>query len=246
MAKKGSTNQRIRKNREDVPFKMIADLGNDGILVDNPDWDIKLIPGKIGGAVEFYGEHEGSDGDYFDCGSDPCLNNLSGPISIALWIRPDADDPEGKGSPDGETAPMAKAMSGMSPDWSWQVRYGWFGPEPYMSFTFNTTPRAWAFVGRNLERYEWCHISCSYDGTTLKCYLDGVETDSTPMGPITSSEAPVLIGSDGWGCDWIGAIDDVMIYDRPLSEAEITLPHTPPISGSANGLMISGTVLSVK
>ncbi len=33
MAKKGSTNQRIRKNREDVPFKMIADMGNDGILV---------------------------------------------------------------------------------------------------------------------------------------------------------------------------------------------------------------------
>jgi two-component system NtrC family sensor kinase len=33
MAKKGSTNQRIRKNREDIPFKMIADMGNDGILV---------------------------------------------------------------------------------------------------------------------------------------------------------------------------------------------------------------------
>ena len=41
------------------------------------------------------------------------------------------------------------------------------------------------------------------------------------MGAITSSQTPVLIGSDGWGCDWIGAIDDVRIYDHALSEAEI-------------------------
>jgi hypothetical protein len=90
-----------------------------------------------------------------------------------------------------------------------------------MAFTFNTSPRAWAFVGKNLERYEWCHIACSYDGTTLKCYLNGEQTDETPMGPITSSQTPVLIGSDGWGCDWIGAIDDVRMYNHALTDPEI-------------------------
>jgi hypothetical protein len=115
---------------------------------------------------------------------------------------------------------MAKAMSGIDP-WNWQVRYGWGGPEPTMAFTFNTSPRAWAFVGQNLVQGEWCHIACSHDGETLKCYLNGAETDSTPMGEFATGEAPVLIGSDGWGCDWIGAIDDVRIYDVGLSEAEI-------------------------
>jgi hypothetical protein len=90
-----------------------------------------------------------------------------------------------------------------------------------LAFTFNTTPRAWAFVGKNLERDEWVHIACSHDGATLKCYVNGEETDSTPMGAITSSPAPVLIGSDGWGCDWNGAIDDVRIYNHALSEPEI-------------------------
>jgi hypothetical protein len=167
--------------------------------------------------MEFHGlGAPGGGGDYIDCGNDASLD-ITGPISIALWIRPDADDPEGQGT---ETAPMAKAMSGVG--WSWQVRYGWGGaPEPYMAFTFNTSPRAWAFVGRNLERYEWVHIACSYDGTTLKCYVNGEQTDSTPMGPITSSEAPVLIGSDGWGCDWIGGIDEVAIYNRALSAGEV-------------------------
>jgi hypothetical protein len=91
-----------------------------------------------------------------------------------------------------------------------------------MGFQFNTAGGSvWAFVGRNLERYEWCHVACSHDGETLKCYLNGEQTDETPMGQITSSNTPVLIGSDGWGSDWIGAIDDVRIYDHGLSEAEI-------------------------
>jgi len=188
--------------------------GNDGTIVGNPTW----IAGVGGTALEFHGlGAAGGGGDYIDCGNDASLD-ITGPISIALWIRPGADDPEGNGT---ETAPMAKAMSGMSPSWSYQVRYGWGSPEPYMAFTFNTSPRAWAYVNKNLERDEWCHIACSYDGTTLICYLDGEATESTPMGAITSSPTPVLIGSDGWGCDWIGAIDDVRIYNHALSESEI-------------------------
>ena len=188
--------------------------GNDGTIVNNPTW----IPGVNGGALEFHGlGASGGGGDYINCGNDASLD-ITGPISIALWIRPDADDPEGKAT---TTAPMAKAMSGMSPSWSFQVRYGWGSPLPYMAFTFNTSPRAWAYVGKNLERNEWCHIACSYDGTTLKCYLNGEETDSTPMGAITSSSTPVLIGSDGWGCDWIGAIDEARIYNHALTVEEI-------------------------
>jgi hypothetical protein len=188
--------------------------GNDGTIVGAPTF----VDGPVGYgmAMEFHGlGAPGGGGDYIDCGNDASLD-ITGPISLALWIKPGAEDPEGQGT---ETAPMAKAMSGVG--WSWQVRYGWNSPQPYMAFTFNTSPRAWAYVGRNLEKDEWVHIACSHDGETLKCYLDGVETDSTPMGQITSSEAPILIGSDGWGCDWIGAIDEVAIYNRDLSVGEI-------------------------
>ncbi len=116
---------------------------------------------------------------------------------------------------------MAKALSTASPSWSYQVRYGWGSPKPYMAFTFNTSPRAWVYVGQKLTKGEWSHIACSHDGTTLKCYLDGIERDSTPMGKITSSPAPILIGSDGWGSDWIGGIDEVAVYNRALSAEEI-------------------------
>ncbi len=185
--------------------------GNDGTITGHPTW----IPGVKGTALEFHGlGAAGGGGDYVNCGSAASLD-ITGPISISLWIKPGAEDPEGKSM---ETAPMAKALD---PDWSWQIRYGWGSSKPYMAFTFNTSPRAWAYVGQKLTRDEWCHIACSYDGTTLKCYLNGEQTDSTPMGPITSSPAPVLIGSDGWGCDWIGAIDDVQIYNNGLTADQI-------------------------
>ncbi|MBC8469926.1 MAG: hypothetical protein H8D56_10680 [Planctomycetes bacterium] len=182
---------------------------NDGTIVGAPTFVDGLA--GYGMAMEFDGE------SYVDVGNDVSLD-VTGPISIALWIRPGADDPEGQGT---EAAPLAKALSTGSPSWSWQVRYGWNSPQPYMAFTFNTSPRAWAYVGKNLERDEWAHIACSHDGTTLKCYLDGEQTDSTPMGAITSSPAPVLIGSDGWRSDWIGAIDEVAIYGRALSDGEV-------------------------
>ncbi|HQI26568.1 MAG TPA: hypothetical protein PLT20_00675, partial [Sedimentisphaerales bacterium] len=92
--------------------------GNHGTIVNKPTW----IAGVFGKALEFHGlGAAGGGGDYINCGSDPSLNILS-QISIALWIKPGADDPEGKGT---ETAPMAKALSTASPSWSWQVRYGW-------------------------------------------------------------------------------------------------------------------------
>lgn len=182
--------------------------GLDGALMGDP----QAIIGAIGGAMEFDGE-----GDVIEVASDASLD-ITGPISLSLWIRPDAEDPEGQGT---ETAPMCKALSTANPSWSWQVRYGWNSPQPYMAFTFNTSPRAWAYVGQNLQQGEWHHIACSADGETLTAYLNGQATESTPMGAIASSPAPILIGSDGWGSDWIGGIDEVRIYSRALSAGEM-------------------------
>ncbi|MCH8194426.1 MAG: hypothetical protein IIA65_10485, partial [Planctomycetes bacterium] len=188
--------------------------GNDGTIVGNPTW----IDGIDGSGLEFHGLGSAiGGGDHINCGNDASLNIL-GPISLALWIKPQADDPEGQGM---ETAPLSKADQGLSPSWSWQVRYGWGSAQPYMAFTFNTSPRAWAYVGKNLDRDEWVHIAGSHDGAMLTCYLNGEETESTPMGAVTSSSTPFLIGSDGWGSDWIGGIDDVRIYDHGLSPEEI-------------------------
>jgi hypothetical protein len=191
--------------------------GNNGtVTAGSPTW----IAGVKDAALEFHGLGvSGGGGDMITIPHSASLDiQGTSPISIALWIQPGADDPEGKAT---TTAPMAKALSTASPSWSYQVRYGWNSPKSFMAFTFNTTPRAWAYVNTKLERDEWCHIACSFNGTTLTTYLNGLPTESTPMGAITSSPTPTLIGSDGWGCDWIGAIDDVRVYNNALTADEI-------------------------
>jgi len=190
--------------------------GNDGTIVGKPTW----ITGINSGALEFHGVPSTYySGDRINCGSKASLD-VRGPISIALWIKPGADDPEGKGTSGGETAPMAKADA--TAGWSWQCRYGWNSSKPFMGFQFNgTAGTVWVYVNQNLTRDEWYHVAASHDGKTVKCYLNGTQTDSAAMGTINGQASPILIGSDGWGCDWLGAIDDVRLYSHGISEAEL-------------------------
>ncbi len=180
--------------------------GNDGTIVGNPTY--VEGPAGYGMAMEFDGE------SYVDCGNDASLD-ITGPISMSIWIRPGTD-----GSV--ETAPLCKADA--SAGWSWQLRYGWGsgGKPTIMGFQFNATGGSvWIFVNQDLAIGEWYHIAASHDGATVKCYLDGVETDSAPMTDFAGGPSTLLIGSDGWRSDWIGAIDEVAIYNRDLSDGEI-------------------------
>jgi hypothetical protein len=181
--------------------------GNDihGTIVGNPSY----VEGPVGygTAMEFDGE------SYVDCSFDPRLD-ITGPISMGIWIRPGTD-----GSI--ETAPLCKADAVRG--WSWQLRYGWNTNKPtIMGFQFNgTDSRVWVYVNQELAVGQWYHVAGAYDGETVKCYLDGVETDSAPMSGIIGGPSSLLIGSDGWRDDWIGAIDEVAIYERGLSEDEV-------------------------
>jgi len=164
-------------------------------------------PAGFGMAMEFDGE------SYVDCGFDPRLD-ITGPISMGIWIKPGTD-----GSV--ETAPLSKADSVRG--WSWQLRYGWNTDKPtIMGFQFNGTDnRVWVYVNQDLAVGEWYHVAGTHDGETVRCYLDGLETDSAPMTSIVGGPSSLLIGSDGWRSDWIGAIDEVAIYNRALSDSEI-------------------------
>jgi tetratricopeptide (TPR) repeat protein len=180
----------------------VSGNGNDGVFKGDPKWTV----GIKGGALEFDGD------DYVDCGNDNSLN-FNGAISISVWIKPEADETK-------TVAPLCKANSGPA-GWSWQLRYGWNSPKPYMGFVFNATGGpVWIYVNQNLVLNEWCHIVASYNGNTTKCYLNGKETDSADMTGFAGSSS-LLIGQDGWYDDWIGAIDDVRIYDHELYEVEI-------------------------
>lgn len=69
----------------------------------------------------------------------------------------------------------------------------------------------------------WTHIALTYDGSTLRLYMNGTQVSSKPMsGAIQTNSSPLRIGGNSpYGEYFNGRIDEVRVYNRALSQAEI-------------------------
>jgi hypothetical protein len=73
---------------------------------------------------------------------------------------------------------------------------------------------------------QFSHIATSYDGTTLKVYVNGVleGSKSTSIGTLLDTTDPLVIGGArflGNRSSLLGAIDEPSLYNRALSDSEI-------------------------
>lgn len=80
----------------------------------------------------------------------------------------------------------------------------------------------------------WSHIAVTYDGTKMSYYLNGVLSASSSIsGAITASSDALTIGGNVYsGQNWKGFIDEVRIYNRALSAAEIVADMNTPLVGT--------------
>src|SRR5262249_36769691 len=68
----------------------------------------------------------------------------------------------------------------------------------------------------------WSHLTSTYDGSTLRFYVNGSLSQSvTASGTIESGTGTFQIGASQWGEYFNGLIDEVRIYNRALSDTEI-------------------------
>jgi hypothetical protein len=179
--------------------------GNDGTLTNGPTW----VAGYLKGALQL----DGTD-DYVECGNDASLN-MTSQITLAAWIKPNAAG-NGQHQHYVTKGDMCYALKHNQSnymefniyDGTWYTARG-----PAVTSAFNGT---------------WHHVAGTYDGTTLRIYVDG-ELQPTygaesHVGVIANTATSVSIGRDndsGGRRYYNGLIDDVRIYDRALSDAEI-------------------------
>lgn len=183
---------------------------NDGTLTNMApasDW----VAGKIGNALDFDGGN-----DYVDVGSPAALDDLP-QLSVSAWINADS------------TASDGAVATKNSPGWVF-----WVGSGGYLEFWANFSSGSanrWTGVGLITSGAGWQHVVVTYDGTSngtgIKFYVDGSETSyngsTNGTNPRSSDAADNLrIGSQQSGSRFDGQIDDVRIYDRVLSSAEIS------------------------
>ena len=73
---------------------------------------------------------------------------------------------------------------------------------------------------------DWAHVVGTYEGTTMRLYMDGVEVASRPVsgGPLPSATAALLIGGQANNANYFeGLMDDVKVYDRALDGQEVQI-----------------------
>lgn len=70
---------------------------------------------------------------------------------------------------------------------------------------------------------QWHHYVGTYDGSTIRLYVDGVQVASTPRtGAINADSGNLMLGrDDGYSRYFKGALDDVRIYSAALSSGNI-------------------------
>ena len=78
----------------------------------------------------------------------------------------------------------------------------------------------------------WTHVAMSYDGSNIKIYANGVLTGIAPQtGNIAPSTSPLWLGGDPLhGQHFHGLIDEVRVYNRALTEAEIATDMNAPVA----------------
>jgi hypothetical protein len=114
-----------------------------------------------------------------------------------------------------------------------------FGSSEYTGAPDLTVERALAPVpAADLTAGQWVQLSGVYDGTHWRLYRNGTEIASAAGTgkAIAATGADWAIGStgNGWDGAFTGAIDEVAVYPKALSAAQIQKQYTIAVNGGSN------------
>ncbi len=98
-----------------------------------------------------------------------------------------------------------------------------------ISFIKRTTPESLifrTFTGLSDYTNAWTHIVCVVTGGFVNLYFNGVYISQLSVSNIAPGPSDsLLIGNIGSITPFQGSIDDIRIYNRPLSALEVTTLH---------------------
>ncbi len=95
-------------------------------------------------------------------------------------------------------------------------------------------------TGNRILDTDWHHAAMTYDGAVMKIYLDGLfRSQIANTGNLQSSTADIFIGKQQTGNPFKGTIDEMLVYNRGLTEDEVLqiFGSTPAPSNGSNDLV---------
>ncbi|UCF14460.1 MAG: hypothetical protein JSW59_13685 [Phycisphaerales bacterium] len=190
--------------------------GNHGTLIEAPQW----VDGYDGGALdfEFANSNDGVAVRAFDV--------AAGGITLGAWVKPESFSQN-----DGRI--ITKATGTGENDHFWMLSTIASGGD-YLRFRLKTddgqNTTTLIAAGGALAVDEWTHAAATWDGASMVIYKDGVEVGREAKGGTAVATNPnlaIAIGNHLSGTTgnraWDGLIDDVRVYNKALTVAELEL-----------------------
>ncbi len=80
----------------------------------------------------------------------------------------------------------------------------------------------------------WTHLATTYNGTTYRFFVNGVEVASRALsGSVEITDSPLRFGGNGvWGEFFQGRLDEIRVYNRALSAGEIQNDMNTPVANT--------------
>ena len=169
--------------------------------------------GRFGGALSFDGVN-----DWVTIGDTAALDLTTG-MTLEAWVLPSTVN--------GWRTVLLKERS---------------GGLVYSLYTSGdgTRPSGWVaapgdfniFGPASMSTTTWTHLAMTYDGATLRLFVNGTQVTSRALTtPITTSTGALRLGGNNvWSEFFQGRIDEVRIYNRALTAVEIQADMAAPIT----------------
>lgn len=207
----------------------ITGNGHDATLTGGPAW---VPDGRHGKALSF----DGLD----DLGTiaDPGSVGLSGPHTISAWVRPRTLRSWQTVVLHEKPGSFNNALYATNGGSQGKIN-GWVGDDGLYAPPIVTD--------------RWTHLALTFDGTTARLYVDGSVAATRVTAAAPAGTGPLRLGGNRvWPSETLdGLVDDVRIYNRALSAADIATdmatglpgsgapPPPPPPPPPADGLVLS-------
>lgn len=179
-------------------------------LINGTSW----VPGKLGYALAFDGKDDYVAGEFADS-----LKSTTN-TTWSAWIKP-------SGVENVTQDQMILSMQGAN-----NLRL--FGRKLFGSFKINDQTESVSGVTA-LENNKWYHIVSTYDGSSLRLYLNGaLEAELTNLnGGVELDTGQFEVGR--WQASdpryYQGAVDEVKLYSRALSADQVKLEYLANLGG---------------
>ena len=169
--------------------------------------------GRFGGALTFDGVND------LVTVPDAASLDLTTGMTLEAWVNPTALGTAWR------TAMLKERGSGLA-----YALYAHDGAGHNAGYAFTGAERGVASPAA-LPLNAWTHVATTYDGTTLRQYVGGVQVASTAVsGALTVSTGALRFGGNNvWGEWFAGRLDELRVYNRALTAAEVAADVTRPV-----------------